>query len=295
MTAEQRSTIRPSRMWQTLRREARQMGMVEPFLAPVLNRTILMPRTFEEALAARLAHDLTTSKTSEGMYQVLLNDVMLEAPEIITATARDLIAIHTNDPACRTHLHAFLNYKGFHGVQVYRVAHRLWSTGRRELAAWLSNRASLVFGPDIHPAAQLGEGLMLDHGSGIVIGETAVVEDDVTILQNVTLGGTGKVLGDRHPKVRQGVMIGAGSNIIGNIEIGAFSKVGAGSVVLEDVPQGCTVAGIPAQVVRRNPAAMPKTRPKRQRRSRSKAPTPPSDPRATQERLIAAFRAGGAD
>lgn len=270
------------------------MGAAEPFLAPMLNRTILIPRTFEEALAARLAFDLTASKTSEGMYQILLLDVMRDAPDIITDTALDLSAVHANDPACRTHLHAFLNYKGFHGVQVHRIAHRLWMTGRRELAAWLSNRASLVFGPDIHPAAQLGAGIMLDHGSGIVIGETAVVEDDVTILQNVTLGGTGKVLGDRHPKVRQGVMIGAGSNIIGNIEIGACAKVGAGSVVLEDVPPGCTVAGIPAQVVRRTPVTAPKPRPK-PRRKRVKAPTAPADPHATQERLIAAFQAHGGD
>lgn len=244
-----------TRLWQILLHEARATEQKEPFLAPILERTLLDRGSLQDAIAHRLASDLASAGRGEGAYQTLLSEVLDEDPAIVADTALDLIAVCSSDPACRTHVHAFLNYKGFHAVQLHRIAHRLWDTGRRELAVWLSNRASAVFGADIHPAAQFGAGIMLDHGSGIVIGETAVVEDDVTIMQNVTLGGTGKIQGDRHPKVRRGVMIGAGANIIGNIEIGAFSKVGAGSVVLKDVPQGCTVAGIPAQIVRLHPAA----------------------------------------
>ncbi|MGC3940291.1 serine O-acetyltransferase [Roseobacter sp. EG26] len=247
--------LNPAQLWQILLHEARATEQKEPFLAPVLKRTLLDRGSLQDAIAHRLAGDLASAGMGEGAYLTLLSDVLDEDPAIVADTALDFIAVYSNDPACRTHVHAFLNYKGFHALQVHRIAHRLWNTGRRELAVWLSNRASAVSGTDIHPAAKFGAGIMLDHGSGIVIGETAVVEDNVTILQNVTLGGTGKIQGDRHPKVRRGVMIGTGANIIGNIEIGAFSKVGAGSVVLKDVPQGCTVAGIPAQIVRLHPAA----------------------------------------
>lgn len=244
-----------ARLWPTLQQEARTMAEREPFLAPILKRTVLGHGSIEGALAHRLASELACDDMSEAAYETLLSKVLVGDSGIVVSSALDLIAVHSKDPACRTHLHAFLNYKGFHALQVHRVAHRLWGSGRTELAAWLSNRASMVFSADIHPAARFGTGIMLDHGTGVVVGETAVVENDVTILQNVTLGGTGNLMGDRHPKVRQGVMIGAGANIIGNIEIGAFSKVGAGSVVLKDVPPGCTVAGIPAQIVRLHPTA----------------------------------------
>ncbi|SLN38956.1 Serine acetyltransferase [Roseovarius litorisediminis] len=250
MISKQTPETKLLQFWQVLRQEARVMAQTEPFLAPKLSRMLLRHGSLQEALATRLANDLTCSDMSEDAFRTLLLEMLNEDPAIVASSVRDLVAVHSNDPACRTYVHAFLNYKGFHAVQVHRIAHQLWETGRTELAAWLSNRVSLILGPDIHPAAQLGTGIMLDHGSGVVIGETAVVEDDVTILQNVTLGGTGKTRGDRHPKVRRGVMIGAGANIIGNVEIGAFSKVGAGSVVLKDVPQGCTVAGMPARIVR---------------------------------------------
>ncbi len=243
-----------TRLWQTLRQEARAIAQTEPILAPILRRTLLDRGTLQDALAHRLASHLATAEMDAVACQALLSEGFDEDPAIVLQSARDLIAICSNDPACRTHIHAYLNYKGFHAVQVHRIAHHLWANCRRDLATWLSNRASAAFGPDIHPAARFGAGIMLDHGSGIVIGETAEVEDDVTILQNVTLGGTGKIQGDRHPKVRQGAMIGAGANVIGNIEIGAFSKVGAGSVVLKNVPPGCTVAGVPAQIVRLHPA-----------------------------------------
>lgn len=239
-----------STLWPTLQREALEVAQREPLLAPMIERMLLTTDAFHHALARRLAHDLASEDVIGEAYQDILLEVLLANPAIVEATASDLIAARTNDPACTSFLQAFLNYKGFHAVQTHRIAHHLWNAGRSELGAWLSNRISIVFGPDIHPAAYLGAGLLLDHGAGIVIGETAVIEDDVTIMQNVTLGGTGKSRGDRHPKVRQGVMIGAGAKVLGNIEIGIQSKVGAGSVVLKDVPAGCTVVGVPARIVR---------------------------------------------
>ncbi|MDX1742846.1 MAG: serine O-acetyltransferase [Ruegeria sp.] len=244
------SRTRAGEFWVTLRHEIEEITGKEPMLAEYLSGLLSAQTDLRQALAQRLARGLANSDVPEGRITVMLMEGLHAQPDIVEATARDLIVIRSNDPASRTYAHAFLNYKGFHAVQVSRIAHAFWRAGRIDLAAWLSNRASFAFGPDIHPAAKLGKGIMLDHGSGIVIGETAVVEDNVTILQNVTLGGTGKIRGDRHPKVRKGVMIGAGANIIGNIELGAFSKVAAGSVVIKDVPAHSTVAGIPAQIVR---------------------------------------------
>ncbi|WP_135506400.1 serine O-acetyltransferase [Roseovarius aestuariivivens] len=248
LTPGSATTLR--RVWPILREETHEMAEKEPFLAPMLNSILLSSPSLSHALAQRLSLALASAEVSKGACQSLLSEVLDRNPSIVKAAAQDLIAVRTKDPACRTHIHAFLHYKAFHAVQTHRIANALWTAGRQELAAWLSNRVSVALGPDIHPAASLGAGIILDHGSGIVIGETAVVEDDVTLLQNVTLGGTGKVVGDRHPKVRKGAMIGAGASIIGNVEIGAFSKVGAGSVVLKDVPPACTVAGVPAQIVR---------------------------------------------
>lgn len=240
-------------LWSSLQREAQEIAHQERVLAPIMERMILKPRSLTEALSRRLAADLASADISEKTCQDVLLETLLADRSIIAATAKDLIAVRANDPACLSFAQAFFNYNGLSAVQTHRIANCLWKTGRKVLALWFSQRASMVFGPDIHPAANIGAGLFLDHGAGIVIGETSIVEDDVTIMQNVTLGGTGKVHGDRHPKIRQGVVIGAGAKIIGNIEIGAFSKVGAGSVVLKDVPMGCTVVGVPARVVSAKP------------------------------------------
>jgi serine O-acetyltransferase len=237
-------------VWERLRMEAVDLAGREPLLRPLLGEQIIAAGTNADMLAGILATRLSTAGMSGADLLDLFRDVLKHNPGIIIGTEADLVAVRTRDPACTTYLHAFLNLKGFHALQTHRIAHALWIEGRVEMASWLSNLASLVFGPDIHPAASLGSGIMLDHGSGIVIGETAVIEDEVSILQNVTLGGTGKETGDRHPKIRQGVMIGAGAKILGNIEIGAFSKVAAGSVVVKPVPAHCTVAGVPATVVR---------------------------------------------
>jgi serine O-acetyltransferase len=159
-----------------------------------------------------------------------------------------LSAVFERDPACNSHVEAFLFYKGFHALESYRIAHWLWTTGRKPMALFLQSRISQLFGVDAHPAAVLGRGIMIDHATGVVIGETAVVEDDVSMLHDVTLGGTGKETGDRHPKIRRGVLLSMGAKILGNIEIGEYSRVGAGSVVLKSVPAGCTAVGVPAKL-----------------------------------------------
>jgi serine O-acetyltransferase len=182
-----------------------------------------------------------------------LRDVFIQALSdsafIREALRRDLTAVLQRDPAARGLAQPFLHYKGFHALQAHRVAHWLWGKGRESLACYLQSRVSEVFAVDIHPAARMGKGILIDHGTGVVIGETAVVGDDVSLLHEVTLGGTGKECGDRHPKVGNGVMIGAGAKILGNVRIGNGSKVAAGSVVLHEVPPHATVAGVPAKIV----------------------------------------------
>lgn len=250
-TASAGNTPAPSEnVWDVIRREAAELAGREPTLAPLLQAQILASGSNAECLANVLAARLSVVRIEHGDLLSLLLDVLKRHEAILQATEADLTAVRTRDPACTTYLHALLNLKGFHALQTHRITHGLWTEGRTEIASWLSNLVSLVFGPDIHPAARIGSSIMLDHGSGIVIGETAVIEDEVSILQNVTLGGTGKESGDRHPKIRHGVMIGAGAKILGNIEVGAFSKVAAGSVVVKSVPPHCTVAGVPATVVR---------------------------------------------
>jgi serine O-acetyltransferase len=187
----------------------------------------------------------------------VLDEAMRESSEIGVAARIDLRAIRDRDPACSQFWIPLLYFKGFHALQSYRIGHWLWSEGRRSLARHLQNRISEVFAVDIHPAARLGKGILIDHGTGVVIGETAVVDDNVSMLHGVTLGGTGKESGDRHPKVRSGVLLSVGVKLIGNIEIGEGAKVGAGSVVLEDVPPHTTAVGVPARVVGRPASDQP--------------------------------------
>jgi serine O-acetyltransferase len=234
----------------TLRSEADTLARSEPFLATLALQMVPEGSELIDVVTHRLASLLHQPDVSQDHLLGLLEPVALEVPQVEESIANDLHALRSRDPACLSYLHALMNFKGFQALQAYRMAHALWKSGRLAAAGWLSNRASLVLGPDIHPAARLGTGIMLDHGSGIVIGETAIIEDDVSILQGVTLGGTGKDIGERHPIIRRGVMIGAGAKILGRVVIGAQSKVAAGSVVLKDVPPRCTVAGVPAQIVR---------------------------------------------
>lgn len=240
----------PQTIWDQVHAQAGAVAAREPLLRTRLRKLVLERPALSDALAAVLAHQLACQDFPEAELHALMRSAFEADAAIQSQMVADLVAVTTRDPACPNHLHVLLNLKGFHALQMHRVSHTLWRDGRTELAFTLGNLGSRIFGVDIHPAARIGSGVMLDHGTGIVIGETSVVEDNVSILQSVTLGGTGKEHGDRHPKIRHGVLIGAGAKILGNIEIGAMSKVAAGSVVLKDVPAHCTVAGVPAKVVR---------------------------------------------
>lgn len=238
-----------ARIWEEARNHATEIAGREPLLRTRMHKLLLDRADTEDALAAVLASRLASDDMPEAGLHELMREILRE-PAIRAQVAADMAAVRTRDPACPGYLHVLLNLKGFHALQTYRVAHRLWQQDRKTLAFALAGAASLVFAVDIHPAAVIGCGVMLDHATGIVIGETARIGDDVSILQNVTLGGTGKEHGDRHPKIGNGVMIGAGAIVLGNIVVGAMSKVAAGSVVLKDVPPRTTVAGVPARVVR---------------------------------------------
>ena len=237
-------------VWEDIRQAAQSLALEEPILGSLVHASVLNQPRFEEALAYVLAQRLGTEEAPAMLLRQVFDAVLAADPDIGAAARADLAAVFDRDPACQSQLEALLFFKGYHALQTYRMAHAVLHQGRRALALHLQGRMALTFGIDINPAARLGRAIMIDHGTGVVIGETAVVEDGVSILQGVTLGGTGKETGDRHPKIRHGVMIGAGAKILGNIEIGAFSKVAAGSVVLKPVPTHCTVAGVPATVVR---------------------------------------------
>jgi serine O-acetyltransferase len=237
-------------IWQTIRAEATREAAREPMLASYLHATILNHEALEDALSFHLAEKLAGATLPAMLLREVMDLAFRESPEIGEAVRADLRAVEQRDPACNGPCQPLLYFKGFHALQSYRVAHWLWSQDRTSLALHLQNRISQVFSVDIHPAARIGRGVFIDHGTGVVIGETAVVEDDVSMLHEVTLGGTGKAHGDRHPKIRRGVLLSVGAKILGNVEVGEGSKVAAGSVVLTDVPAHCTVAGVPARVVR---------------------------------------------
>jgi serine O-acetyltransferase len=236
-------------VWSSLRSEAEDIAVAEPALASFVHGSILAHARLEDALSFHLANKLANADTSAMKIRDTFQAAFDAAPEIGQAVRADLSAIRDRDPASRGFVQPFLFFKGFQALQSYRIAHWLWTANRIWMAMYFQNRISEVFGADIHPAARIGRGVFIDHATGVVIGETAVVEDDVSMLHGVTLGGSGKERGDRHPKVRKGVMIGANATILGNIEVGAYSRVGAGSVVLTAVPANCTVAGVPAKVV----------------------------------------------
>lgn len=238
-------------LWQAIRHEVKLRADFEPIMSTFFHATVLNHDTLEGALSFLLASKLDSPVVSSMTIREIFEEAYSEEPTIIRAAEIDIKAIRSRDPACNSFSTPLLFYKGFHALQSHRVAHWLWSQERHSLAFYLQNQMSAIFSVDIHPAAQIGCGIMFDHATGVVIGETAIVEDDVSMLHGVTLGGTGKEQGDRHPKVRQGVLIGASASVIGNIEIGAGAKIGAGSVVMKDVPPHVTVAGVPAEIVGR--------------------------------------------
>ena len=248
---------RQKQLWEKIREEAWNDSINEPILASFFYSTILNHKTLKSALSYQLANRLDCHTMPAILVREVIQEAFTKAPEIIDAAMSDIIAVQERDPAVDNYSTPLLYLKGFHAIQVHRVANWLWKEKRIPLAQYLQNRCAELFAVDVHPAAQIGKGIMFDHATGIVVGETAIIEDNVSILQGVTLGGTGKKGGDRHPKIRQGVMIGAGAKVLGNIEIGVGAKIGAGSVVLDPVPEHTTVAGVPAKIVGRPCSDMP--------------------------------------
>jgi serine O-acetyltransferase len=236
-------------LWQTLRTEVSRVATRESVLRSFLELAVLRHGSFGDALAALLARKLAEPVMPAELLEGLVRGALKDDPAIIEAAAADLVATRTRDPAAESFATPFLYYKGFHALEWHRINHWLWSQRRREMADFIQSRVSEFFAVDIHPAVPVGRGVFIDHGTGLVVGETAAIGNDVSILQEVTLGGTGKERGDRHPKVRDGVLLSAGAKVLGNIEIGKGAKVGAGSVVLKDVPPCATVAGVPARIV----------------------------------------------
>ena len=239
----------PPTVWASLRNEAERAARDEPTLASLVNAVILSHDRIADALSYQLARKLGDQELRSMGAREIADEAFEADPSLVAAAEADLRAVFERDPACKGYVQPFLFFKGFLALQAYRVSHWLWTHSRETLALYLQSRASEVFAVDIHPAARVGSGVFLDHGTGIVIGETAVVGDDVSMLHGVTLGGTGAERGDRHPKIGRGVLLGAGAKVLGNIEIGEYAKIASGSVVLKPVPAHCTAAGVPARLV----------------------------------------------
>ena len=236
-------------VWTRVREEAFDAVRAEPLMGGLIHSSLLHHPSLERALAYRFSLKLASGEMSEQILREIADEAYAADPDLGQAARADLTAVFDRDPACQRFMQPILFFKGYQAVQAYRIGHWLWQNGRRDLAYFVQMRVSEMFGVDIHPAARIGRGIMIDHAHSIVIGETAVVGDNVSMLHSVTLGGTGKEDGDRHPKIGNGVMIGAGAKVLGNIHIGYCSRIAAGSVVLQDVPPCKTVAGVPARVV----------------------------------------------
>jgi serine O-acetyltransferase len=236
-------------IWSAVRQEAEAAIRAEPALGGFIFATILSHDALEQAICHRIAQRLNHSDVDAGLINQMFQDVLETKPELGQSFRADLAAVYDRDPACTRYIEPLLYFKGFHALVVHRFAHELLKAGRRDFALYLQSQSSRIFAVDINPAARLGNGIMIDHGTGVVIGETAVVGDNCSLLQNVTLGGNGKEVGDRHPKIGNNVLLAAGAKVLGNIRVGHCSKVAAGSVVLKDVPDNKTVAGVPAKIV----------------------------------------------
>jgi serine O-acetyltransferase len=236
-------------VWSRVREEAEETARREPSLASFIFTTILNHDSLERAVSHRIAARLGSGDVSSELIAQLFHEAIETELTIGAAFRADVVAVAERDPATTRYLEPILYYKGFQSLQAYRLAHFLWHRGRKDLALYLQSQSSSVFGVDIHPSAKIGRGIFIDHATGVVIGATAIIDDDVSMLHGVTLGGTGKERGDRHPKIRRGVLISAGAKVLGNIEVGSCARVAAGSVVLKPVPANTTVAGVPARVV----------------------------------------------
>jgi serine O-acetyltransferase len=236
-------------VWARVRSEAEAVVRQEPQIAGFIASTVLAHETFDAAIVHRISRRLDHADVSAAVIDQAFMDALRDVPEIGEAFRADVIATYDRDPATTRFIEPVLYFKGFHAIQTHRLAHWLWHKHRKDFALYLQSRASAAFQTDIHPAAKIGRGIFLDHATGLVVGETAAIADDVSLLHGVTLGGTGSENGDRHPKIGKGVMIGAGAKILGNITIGHCAHIAAGSVVLKPVPNNVTVAGVPARVI----------------------------------------------
>jgi serine O-acetyltransferase len=236
-------------VWEQISSEAEAAITEEPLLGGLFHTSILHHDTLARALSYRLAMKLSSTEMPDQLLREIFDAAFSADPNVERASRADLVAVFERDPACHRMLQPILYFKGYQALQAYRIGHWLWEQGRRDMAYFIQMRVSECFGVDVHPAARLGRGIMIDHAHSIVIGETAVVGDNVSMLHSVTLGGTGKEDDDRHPKIGDGVLIGAGAKVLGNIRVGACSRIAAGSVVLTDVPPCKTVAGVPAKIV----------------------------------------------
>ena len=236
-------------VWAALRNEAEHTARTEPALASLVNAVILSHDNLGAALSYQLAHKLGDQELRAMSLRELAIEAYRASPNLVETAEAARKAVFERDPACKGYVQPFLFFKGFQALQTQRIGHWLWGQGRETMAFYLQSRMSEIFQVDIHPATQIGSGVFIDHGTGIVIGETAVIGDDVSLLQGVTLGGTGAERGDRHPKIGRGVLLGAGAKVLGNIQIGDYAKVASGSVVLKPVPAHCTAAGVPARLV----------------------------------------------
>jgi serine O-acetyltransferase len=236
-------------VWARIRREAEAVVRQEPELSSFIYSSVLHHDRLEQVVVHRIAERLDHPDVSGELIRQAYWHALEDAPTLGDAFRADIVATYDRDPATNRFIEPVLYFKGFHSIQTHRLAHWLWGRGRKDFAFYLQSRASSVFNCDIHPAARIGRGIFLDHASGLVVGETAAIDDDVSMLHDVTLGGTGNETGDRHPKIGRGVMIGAGAKILGNIEVGHCARIAAGSVVVTPVPHNKTVAGVPAKVI----------------------------------------------
>lgn len=258
MTSIAKAKLQPvDPIWTMVRDEATETVARDPLLAAFIYATVLNQQSLEDAVIQRIASRLDHADVGATLIEQTFHEMAQAEPDWSNIVRTDMQAYYDRDPACDRFIMPVLYFKGFHAIQTHRLAHWLWNNGRRDFALYLQSRSSSVFQTDIHPASRMGKGIFIDHATGLVVGETAVIDDNVSILHGVTLGGTGKEGRDRHPKIRHGVLIGAGAKILGNIEIGHCTKIAAGSVVLDSVPNNKTVAGVPARIVGESGCAQP--------------------------------------
>lgn len=243
--------------WHSITAAATELSRSEPVLAPFLTERVCQHASYESALSSLIVGSFSEAARSTPALAELVAESVTHDPSLLSNSLADLQATLDRDPACNNAVEAFLFYRGFKALQSYRVARYFWINGRTTLARYIQSLILETYSMDLHPGARIEGGIFIDHGTGIVIGETAQVERNVSMLHDVTLGGTGKVSGVRHPHICEGVLLGAGCKVLGHITIGKNSKVAAGSIVLADVPENTTAVGIPARLIHKDASEVP--------------------------------------